>query len=64
MSYEFTIPDMACSACSDTITKAIQAVDAGATVQTDVKTKRVNVDTEAAEADIRRAIADAGYTIA
>ncbi|MFQ3618141.1 MAG: heavy-metal-associated domain-containing protein [Cyanobacteriota bacterium] len=64
MAYEFTVPNMACSACSDTITKAIQAVDAAAAVQTDVKTKRVSVDTEAAEADIRKAIADAGYTIA
>jgi copper chaperone len=64
MAYEFTVPNMACSACSDTITKAIHAVDAGATVQTDVKTKQVNVDTEAAEADIRKAIADAGYTVA
>ncbi|MBF2084418.1 heavy-metal-associated domain-containing protein [Thermoleptolyngbya sp. C42_A2020_037] len=64
MTYEFIVPDMACSACSDTITKAIQAIDAAATVQTDVKTKQVNVDTEAAEMDIRRAIAEAGYTIA
>ncbi|MDG2615911.1 heavy-metal-associated domain-containing protein [Thermoleptolyngbya sichuanensis XZ-Cy5] len=64
MPYEFTVPDMACSACSDTITKAIQAIDAAATVQTDVKTKQVSVDTQAAEADLRRAIAEAGYTIA
>ncbi|WOB43281.1 heavy-metal-associated domain-containing protein [Thermoleptolyngbya oregonensis NK1-22] len=64
MTYEFIVPDMACSACSDTITKAIQAIDAAATVQTDVKTKQVSVDTRAAEADLRRAIAEAGYTIA
>lgn len=64
MTYEFTVPDMACSACSDTITKAIQAIDAAATVQTDVKTKQVSVDTQIAEADLRRAIAEAGYTIA
>jgi copper chaperone len=64
MTYEFTVPDMACSACSATLTKAVQSVDATATVQTDVKTKQMSVDTQAAEADIRRAIADAGYTVA
>ncbi|MDX2217065.1 MAG: heavy-metal-associated domain-containing protein [Oculatellaceae cyanobacterium bins.114] len=64
MVLQLTVPNMACSACSDTITKAIKAIDPAATVQADPKTKLVNVDTQAAETTIKQAITDAGYTIA
>ncbi|MBD2465543.1 heavy-metal-associated domain-containing protein [Oscillatoria sp. FACHB-1407] len=64
MTLQLTVPNMACSACSDTITKAIQAIDPTATVQADTKTKQVNVETQAAETAIKQAIVDAGYTIA
>jgi copper chaperone len=55
---------MACSACSDTIAKAIKEVDPTATVQADPKTKLVEVDTQASETAIRDAIVTAGYTVA
>lgn len=64
MALELTVPNMACSACSDTITKAIQAIDPAATVQADLKTKQVNVETQAAETEVKQAITNAGYTIA
>ncbi len=64
MTLQLTVPNMACSACSDTITKAIQAIDPTATVQADTKTKQVNVETQAAETAIKQAIVDAGYTVA
>jgi copper chaperone len=64
MTLELTVPNMACSACSDTITKAIQAIDAAATVQADPKTKLVNIETQATEAEIKQAITNAGYTVA
>lgn len=64
MTLQLTVPNMACSACSDTITKAIKAIDPGATVQADTKTKQVNVETQAAEIAIKQAIIDAGYTVA
>ncbi|MDX2098686.1 MAG: heavy-metal-associated domain-containing protein [Leptolyngbyaceae cyanobacterium bins.59] len=63
MTLQLTVPNMACSACSDTITKAIKAIDPTATVQADTKTKQVNVETQAAETAIKQAITDAGYTI-
>ena len=63
MALQLTVPNMACSACSDTITKAIQAIDPTATVQADTKTKQVNVETQAAETAIKQAIVDAGYTV-
>lgn len=55
---------MACSACADTITKAVKTIDADATVQADPKTKFVNVETQASEAAIKDAIAAAGYPVA
>lgn len=63
MTFELTVPNMACSACSTTITKAIQAIDPIAAVQADTKTKRVNVETQVSEATIKQAITDAGYTV-
>lgn len=64
MTLQLTVPNMACSICNDTITKAIQAIDPTVTVQADTKTKQVNVETQAAETAIKQAIVDAGYTVA
>lgn len=64
MTLELTVPNMACSACSETITKAIHALDPNATVQADPKTKLVNIETQASETDIKQAITNAGYTVA
>ncbi|MBD1842773.1 heavy-metal-associated domain-containing protein [Cyanobacteria bacterium FACHB-63] len=64
MSLQLTVPNMACSACSDTITNAIKSIDPDATVTADPKTKLVSIETQASEASIKQAIADAGYTVA
>ncbi|MBW4622420.1 MAG: heavy-metal-associated domain-containing protein [Cyanosarcina radialis HA8281-LM2] len=64
MALQLTVPNMACSACGEKITKAIEAIDPGATVQTDPKTKLVNVETQATAAAIEQAITEAGYTVA
>ncbi|MBD2103060.1 heavy-metal-associated domain-containing protein [Leptolyngbya sp. FACHB-261] len=63
MSLQLKVPSMACSACSSTITQAIQAVDPTAIVQADPKTKQVNVETQASETAIKEAIAAAGYPV-
>lgn len=64
MTLQLTVPNMACSACGDTITTAIKSIDPTATVTTDPKTKLVSVETQASEASIKQAITDAGYTVA
>lgn len=64
MTLQLKVPNMACSACSDTIAKAIQAIDPAASVQADTKTKLVEIDSQAPETAIRDAIVTAGYTIA
>ena len=62
-SLQLTVPSMACSACAETITKAVQGVDPGATVQADPKTKQVSIETQAPQEAVTQAIADAGYPI-
>lgn len=64
MKLELTVPNMACSACGETITKAIQAIDPTATVQADPKTKLVGVETQQSETAVKQAITAAGYTVA
>lgn len=64
MTLQLTVPNMACSACGTSITNAIKAIDETAIVEADPKTKLVKVETQASEAAIKEAIADAGYTIA
>lgn len=57
------IPDMACSACAETITKSVQALDASATVRADTATKAVTITTNSEPTAVKQAIADAGYTV-
>jgi copper chaperone len=63
MTLQLKVPNMACSACGDTITQAIQAIDPAAKVQADSKTKWVTIETQAAEATVKAAVTAAGYTV-
>ena len=60
--FTFQVTDMTCGHCVATITKAVQAVDAGAEVETDLATHEVRVESGMAGAVIEAAIRDAGYT--
>ena len=63
MILQLKVPKMACSACATTITKAVQTVDSDATVEVDLKTKAVTVQTAKSESEVRKAIASAGYPV-
>jgi copper chaperone len=63
MTLQLKVPNMACSACGDTITKAIKEVDPAATVRTDPKTKLVEIETQASSDAIAQVITAAGYTV-
>jgi len=59
----FEVKDMSCGHCVGAITKALQALDAGAQVQIDLASHRVQVEPVTADAaQLGQAIADAGYT--
>ncbi|GBE93828.1 heavy-metal-associated domain-containing protein [Nostoc cycadae] len=61
MTLQLTVPKLACSACANTITKAIQSIDSTATVQADPKTKLVSIETQAPETKIKELITAIGY---
>jgi copper chaperone len=63
MVLHFTVPSMACAACAETITTAVQSVDATARVTADPKTKKVEIETVEVEAVVRNAITTAGYPV-
>ena len=58
----FQVNDMTCGHCVATITNAVKALDATATVETDVASHRVNVQSARPAAAIEAAIRDAGYS--
>jgi copper chaperone len=64
MTLQLKVPSMACSACVDTISKAVATLDATAKVEADTKTKLVSVETQQPADKVREAIANAGYPVA
>lgn len=64
MSLQLKVPKIACAACIDTVTKAVKSVDTTAKVDVDTKTKIVNIQTQQSAAEIKQAIAAAGYPAA
>ena len=64
MSLQLTVPDMACAACSETITKALKTLDPTAQVTADSQTKLVTIETQQPEIAVKQAIVAAGYSVA
>ncbi len=62
MSVTYKVSDMACSACAENITKAIQTIDATAKVNANPESKLVQVETQQPDSQVQNAIANAGYT--
>lgn len=59
---EFHVPDMTCGGCVNAITRALQAVDPQAQIQTDLPSHRVQVQTTASEETVRATLAEAGFS--
>lgn len=64
MSTTLSVPSIKCEGCADNIKKEIKGHDETATVNIDVDTKTVKVDSGLSEDAIRQAIAAAGHTVA
>ncbi len=58
---ELTINDMTCGGCVASITRVVKQLDANATVNADVGTKRVAIDSHIDSAALVAAIENAGY---
>jgi copper chaperone len=63
MTITLTVNGMNCGHCTQTITKAILAVDPKATVETDIPSKTVKVSSHIDSATISATVNDAGYDV-
>ncbi len=61
---ELTLPTMTCGHCVKTVTAVVQQVDAQATLQVDLPTHQVRIESTHAADDFRRALAEEGYAAA
>jgi len=60
---DFHVPDIHCDACIHALTTAVRDLDSRATLQADLTTKRVHIETTASQAAVAAAIQDAGFTV-
>lgn len=58
---EFEIKNMSCGHCVGAITKAVKELDPAATVETDLASKIVKVDSNQGREVLAAALAEAGY---
>jgi copper chaperone len=61
---ELTLPTMTCGHCVTAVTAAVQQVDAAATLQIDLPTHHVRIDSIRPAVDFERALAEEGYASA
>ncbi|MBY4946509.1 heavy-metal-associated domain-containing protein [Cupriavidus respiraculi] len=61
---QFQVEGMSCNHCVGAITRAVQALDPGASVNADIAAQQVRVQTSAGEQAVRHAIEAAGYPVA
>ena len=58
---ELTVNDMTCGGCVASITRVVKGLDANATVNADVASKRVKIESVINNESVIAAISDAGY---
>jgi len=63
MILKLSVPSIGCASCIETITKAIQAVDASAIVTGEATTKSLDINSHLPETKIRELIAIAGHKV-
>ncbi len=60
----FSIPDMMCNGCVNSITRAVQAIDPKAQVAADLAAHMVEIESGQPAEKLAAAISDAGFTVA
>ena len=61
---ELKLPDMSCGHCVQAVTRTVQAVDVQATVEIDLATKQVRIESQHDAQDFKAALAEEGYPAA
>ncbi|MDJ0635191.1 MAG: heavy-metal-associated domain-containing protein [Xenococcaceae cyanobacterium MO_188.B29] len=60
---ELKVPSMVCEGCVETVTKAIKTHEPDATVNVDLDSKQVNIDTQASVESIKQIIVATGHEV-
>ena len=63
MAVTLTVKGMNCGHCTQTITKAILAIDPQAAVETDIPSQSVRVSSELDDKTISATLSEAGYDV-
>ena len=58
---DFTLPSMTCGHCVRTVTETVQRVDAAATVQIDLPSHQVHIESAQPAAAFMAALTEEGY---
>jgi copper chaperone CopZ len=58
---ELTVKDMTCNHCVGVVTKAVKSVDPNATINVDLPSKRVQVNSSGSVGAFTKALQEAGY---
>ena len=61
--YQLQVEEMSCGHCVASVTRAVKALDAQASVEVDLAGKQVKVDSSASLDALKAAIADAGFPV-
>lgn len=61
MSIDLTLPDMSCGHCAKAVTSAVQRVDPTATLEIDLASRRVHIDSSRPSRDFETVLAEEGY---
>jgi copper chaperone len=61
--YQLQVEEMSCGHCVASVTRAVKAVDAQASVEVDLASRQVKVQSGAPLEAVKAAIADAGFPV-
>lgn len=64
MKQIFSVEGMSCNHCAKAVARAVQQLDPQATVQVNLESKTVEVESACERKAIARAISDEGYAVA
>ncbi len=56
------LPDMSCGHCKKAVESAVNAIDESATLDFDMDKRIVTIGSQAADDEVIKAVAEAGYT--
>ncbi len=61
---EFKVEDMSCGHCASVITKTVKELDAQATIEVDLGSKTVRIESSQDRSTLAQALDEAGYATA